>query len=276
MKGVQCVESAVWQARLVEAVEEYVNSGAQPAESMIRDLIECEHSYINTDHPDFIGGSRAIAQVGRPSKPGSIRSQSFCSSSMRLSKSVRLIWSVCKRTCPDPNAEHQTRKRSDMQHVMNAEQLGHSMACRTRYLWVSDALQVMERRQAAAEEAEEQGSEGSGRDAGPSHRNTSKHLSPLCWFKNYRMQGLKSIVAVSSSCSTSEETNPVKPAEQSARCAVLAFGAGKRTVTSAHLLHAGHNDLTQHHSRSAPNLRPGARPAENGRKGKVRLLWLSI
>ena len=51
------------QARLVEAVEEYVNSGAQPAERMIRDLIDCEHSYINTDHPDFIGGSRAIAQV---------------------------------------------------------------------------------------------------------------------------------------------------------------------------------------------------------------------
>ncbi|CAK0784287.1 hypothetical protein CVIRNUC_007491 [Coccomyxa viridis] len=111
------------QARLVEAVEEFVNSGAQPAECMIRDLIECEHSYINTDHPDFIGGSRAIAQV-------------------------------------------------------------------------------MERRQAAAEEAEEQGSEGSGRDTSLSHRNSRQ------------------------------------------------------------------NDVTHHHSRSAPNLRPGARPAENGRRGK--------
>ena len=40
-----------------------MNSGAQPAERMIRDIIECEHSYINTDHADFIGGSRAIAQV---------------------------------------------------------------------------------------------------------------------------------------------------------------------------------------------------------------------
>ena len=42
-----------------------MNSGAQPAERMIRDIIECEHSYINTDHADFIGGSRAIAQVGK-------------------------------------------------------------------------------------------------------------------------------------------------------------------------------------------------------------------
>jgi dynamin 1-like protein len=44
-------------------VEEFVNSGAAPAERMIRDVIDCEHSYINTDHPSFIGGSRAIAQV---------------------------------------------------------------------------------------------------------------------------------------------------------------------------------------------------------------------
>ena len=70
VNSVQCIDSVMLQARLVEAVEEYVNSGAQPAECMIRDLIECEHSYINTDHPDFIGGSRAIAQVGRPSKLG--------------------------------------------------------------------------------------------------------------------------------------------------------------------------------------------------------------
>ena len=47
-----------------------MNSGAQPAERMIRDIIECEHSYINTDHADFIGGSRAIAQVsGSPVAP---------------------------------------------------------------------------------------------------------------------------------------------------------------------------------------------------------------
>jgi hypothetical protein len=27
---------------------------------MIRDLVACEHEYINTDHPDFIGGTRAV------------------------------------------------------------------------------------------------------------------------------------------------------------------------------------------------------------------------
>ena len=47
----------------MSGVEEFVSSGAAPAERMIRDLVDCEHSYINTDHANFIGGSRAIAQA---------------------------------------------------------------------------------------------------------------------------------------------------------------------------------------------------------------------
>ena len=51
------------QSHLMAAVEEFIDSGAGPAERMIRDLVECEHAYINTDHPQFIGGSRAISMV---------------------------------------------------------------------------------------------------------------------------------------------------------------------------------------------------------------------
>lgn len=47
----------------MEAVENFINSGAEPAERMIRDLVECELAYINTDHPQFLGGSRAIGMV---------------------------------------------------------------------------------------------------------------------------------------------------------------------------------------------------------------------
>ncbi len=47
------------------AVEDFINEGAAPAERMIRDLVACEHAYINTDHPAFVGGNRAIAQVCR-------------------------------------------------------------------------------------------------------------------------------------------------------------------------------------------------------------------
>eukprot|EP00879_Flechtneria_rotunda_P015506 GHRR01016216.1.p1 GENE.GHRR01016216.1~~GHRR01016216.1.p1 ORF type:complete len:589 (+),score=198.40 GHRR01016216.1:203-1969(+) len=51
------------QRRLAAAVLEYMQSGAEPAEKMIRELVACEHEYINTDHPDFIGGTRAVKAV---------------------------------------------------------------------------------------------------------------------------------------------------------------------------------------------------------------------
>ena len=57
-------ELCVWpQVRLRAAVEDFINEGAEPAERMIRDLVDCEHAYINTDHPQFIGGNRALSQV---------------------------------------------------------------------------------------------------------------------------------------------------------------------------------------------------------------------
>lgn len=51
------------QTVLAEAVEEFIHQGAAPAEHMIRNLVACELAYINTSHPQFIGGNRAIAQV---------------------------------------------------------------------------------------------------------------------------------------------------------------------------------------------------------------------
>jgi dynamin 1-like protein len=64
----QCVPPEVGrfptlQTVLSEAVEDLVNSGAGPAEHMIRNLVSCELAYINTSHPQFIGGNRAIAEV---------------------------------------------------------------------------------------------------------------------------------------------------------------------------------------------------------------------
>lgn len=53
----------VTQVRLRAAVEDFISEGAAPAERMIRDLVDCEHAYINTDHPQFIGGNRALSQV---------------------------------------------------------------------------------------------------------------------------------------------------------------------------------------------------------------------
>lgn len=53
------------QSLLSEAVEEFISAGTGPAEQQIRNLVACELAYINTSHPQFIGGNRAIAQVRR-------------------------------------------------------------------------------------------------------------------------------------------------------------------------------------------------------------------
>lgn len=50
-------------AHMMDAVEEFIAMGASPAESMIRNLVECELSFINTSNPNFIGGNEAIARV---------------------------------------------------------------------------------------------------------------------------------------------------------------------------------------------------------------------
>ena len=50
-------------------MEDYIHEGAQPTERMVRDFAACEHAYINTDHPSFIGGNRAVALVSRVDLP---------------------------------------------------------------------------------------------------------------------------------------------------------------------------------------------------------------
>jgi len=46
--------------QLVECVHELLQSQVTPTKQMIKDIIAIELSYVNTNHPDFVGGSRAI------------------------------------------------------------------------------------------------------------------------------------------------------------------------------------------------------------------------
>eukprot|EP00878_Enallax_costatus_P013508 GHUV01014123.1.p1 GENE.GHUV01014123.1~~GHUV01014123.1.p1 ORF type:complete len:883 (+),score=283.34 GHUV01014123.1:471-3119(+) len=81
----------VLQRRLATAVIEYIQAGAEPAEKMIRELIACEHEYINTDHPDFIGGTRAVKAVmeEREARKASLEHQdSTVKSDMHKAKSA--------------------------------------------------------------------------------------------------------------------------------------------------------------------------------------------
>uniref|UniRef100_A0A803NGB5 Dynamin-related protein 3A n=1 Tax=Cannabis sativa TaxID=3483 RepID=A0A803NGB5_CANSA len=46
--------------RMDEIMVKFVRDGVKPAERMIRNLIEMEMDYINSSHPNFLGGSKAV------------------------------------------------------------------------------------------------------------------------------------------------------------------------------------------------------------------------
>ncbi|XP_050216388.1 dynamin-related protein 3A-like isoform X2 [Mercurialis annua] len=48
------------RSRLNEEMGQFMFGGRKPAESMIRNLIEMEMDYINSSHPNFIGGNKAV------------------------------------------------------------------------------------------------------------------------------------------------------------------------------------------------------------------------
>lgn len=49
--------------RVIEVVNTMLRASLVPTQAMIQNLIQIELSYVNTNHPDFIGGSRAVAQL---------------------------------------------------------------------------------------------------------------------------------------------------------------------------------------------------------------------
>ncbi len=48
---------------VIEVVHSVLRDCMEPTQTMISNLIKLELGYINTSHPDFIGGSRAVAQL---------------------------------------------------------------------------------------------------------------------------------------------------------------------------------------------------------------------
>ncbi|GLE05245.1 hypothetical protein PINS_up014245 [Pythium insidiosum] len=49
--------------RVIEVVNAMLRASLAPTQTMIQNLIQIELAYVNTNHPDFIGGSRAVAQL---------------------------------------------------------------------------------------------------------------------------------------------------------------------------------------------------------------------
>ncbi|PKA55240.1 Dynamin-related protein 3A [Apostasia shenzhenica] len=83
-----------------EVIGNFLRDGLQPAETMITHLIEMEMDYINTSHPNFIGGSKAVeiaqqqvkasrlaASVSRP-KDGFDNDKSQASEKIQKSRAI--------------------------------------------------------------------------------------------------------------------------------------------------------------------------------------------
>lgn len=54
---------AVLRERVVEVVNSLLQKCRNPTKQMINNLIAIELAYINTNHPDFVGGGGAISKV---------------------------------------------------------------------------------------------------------------------------------------------------------------------------------------------------------------------
>ncbi|EOA29925.1 hypothetical protein CARUB_v10013019mg [Capsella rubella] len=50
----------VLQKRMDEVIGNFLREGLEPSQAMIRDIIDMEMDYINTSHPNFIGGTKAV------------------------------------------------------------------------------------------------------------------------------------------------------------------------------------------------------------------------
>jgi dynamin 1-like protein len=68
--------------KMFEVVKLVLRRCLKPTKEMISNLIQCELAYINTNHPDFIGGSRAISAIANSSANNQVmRSNSIVSQS---------------------------------------------------------------------------------------------------------------------------------------------------------------------------------------------------
>ena len=95
-----------------DAPEPGAAEGLAPAETMIASLVDCQLAHINTSHPEFVGGSKALrlaqAEVGkrRGGVPAGQENEDALEDSFAGAKSLR------RRALGDASAE--TNKKSDL------------------------------------------------------------------------------------------------------------------------------------------------------------------
>ncbi|KAI3448223.1 hypothetical protein Pfo_004888 [Paulownia fortunei] len=84
----------VLRKRMDEVIGNFLREGLEPSETMIGHIIEMEMDYINTSHPNFVGGSKAVEMALQQTKSSRISRQKDNGDSVKAPNSERSLKSL--------------------------------------------------------------------------------------------------------------------------------------------------------------------------------------
>nr|VDD04740.1 unnamed protein product [Brassica rapa] len=90
----------VLRKRMDEVIGDFLRDGLEPSEAMIGDIIDMEMDYINTSHPNFIGGTKAVEEAMQHVK------------SSRIPHSVSRPKDIAEPDRPSSSSASQVKSRS--------------------------------------------------------------------------------------------------------------------------------------------------------------------
>lgn len=95
----------VLRDRVLEVVSDMLRGCVKPAQNMVSSLVQVELAYVNTSHPDFIGGKQALAQV---TKKAAHASAEASSTSGGVGMDSVVLSSTGAPSTPVPSSSNQT------------------------------------------------------------------------------------------------------------------------------------------------------------------------
>ncbi|AES90601.2 dynamin 3A-like protein [Medicago truncatula] len=108
--------------RMDEVIGNFLREGLEPSETMITHIIEMEMDYINTSHPNFIGGSKALEAAVQQTKSSTVSKVKDAVESDKGSASERSgkSRSILARHANGGMADHGVRASSDIDKVLHS------------------------------------------------------------------------------------------------------------------------------------------------------------
>ncbi|XP_012572460.2 dynamin-related protein 3A-like [Cicer arietinum] len=118
--------------RMDEVIGNFLREGLEPSENMITHIIEMEMDYINTSHPNFIGGSKALEAAAQQTKSSTVSlpvskvKDSLESDRAPASERSGKSRSILARHPNGVMADHGVRAASDADKVVHSGTTGGS------------------------------------------------------------------------------------------------------------------------------------------------------